>query len=198
MGKGFGEPRTKEEMRAVGFTHENRRTATTGSVKVAWVSPCANFQLNQRQKIFCDTYIASGMKNAHEAYVAAGYKGTGASAKSSAYGLLQKPAVREYIKLHRDQYKNQVLVTQDYVVENLKGVVQESKNDAARVAALKQLGQFLGMWVERTEVTGKDGGPVGFADASNDLSGVSEENLQRIKELLSAQKSDDDGDRLVN
>jgi hypothetical protein len=57
------------------------------------------------------------------------------------------------------------------------------------------------MWVERTEVTGADGQPIAFSDAGGALAGVSDENLRKVKELLSARKDgsdSDEGDRALN
>ena len=142
-----------------------------------------------KQKRFCDIYIAQGMVRASQAVREAGYApSTDSRARIAASDLLKKESIRAYIAEMRPQYENKLLVTKDYVIEKLKEIAEDSRNDNAKVSALKHLGQFLGMWVDRTEITGRDGGPVGFADQSADLSGVSEENLRRVKELLSARK----------
>jgi hypothetical protein len=103
--------------------------------------------------------------------------------------------VRFYVELMRPKHEGQVLVTRDYVVEGLKGVVESSVNDSARVAALKQLGQFLGMWVERSEVTGRDGAPLVGGRGDSGLGDVPVEVLRGVRDLLvSARKSGGDGD----
>jgi phage terminase small subunit len=165
-----------------------------------WWSQDGKHKVTVRQKLFCDAYLAGGLVNPKAAYKQAGYaiNPNPAYLATSVSTLLAKPQIRAYIEENRPKFEAKLLITRDYVVEKLKDIAEESKNDNARVAALKHLGQFLGMWVERTEVTGKDGGPVGFADQTVDLSGVPEENLRRVKELLSAQKLSDDGEREVN
>ena len=155
-----------------------------------WWSRDGKHKLTFKQKRFCDAYLAKGLTNTTECAIEAGYTTSSPSATREAVRhLLKHAGVRAYLREYRPKYEESLLITRDYVIEKLKGIAEGSKNDNARVGALKHLGQFLGMWVDRTEITGKDGGPVGFADQSADLSGVPEENLRRVKELLSARKS---------
>lgn len=160
---------------------------------VIWWSKDRKHKLTRKQKVFCDAYLTQGMTAAYKAVYEAGYAPRSEQrARIFASDLLKQENIRVYLAENRPQHEASMLVTRDYVIEKLKTIAEDSRNDNAKVSALRHLGQFLGMWVERTEVTGKDGGPVGFADQTADLSGVPEENLKRVKELLSARKSSDE------
>ena len=179
----------------------SHRPVGTGG-PTGWFSECGRYRLTMKQKRFCDEYLSRGLTKPFEALLEAGYKpGGDGSARAAVKTLLEKPNVRAYIELMKPKYEGKLLLTRDYVVEGLKAVAEGSRNDNAKVAALKHLGQYLGMWVERTEVTGADGQPIAFADAGGALAGVSDENLRRVKELLSARKPEDGGsevERAVN
>ena len=174
----------------------------TGRSPAGWFSEDGKHRLTVQQKRFCDEYLARGLTKPVEAYLEAGYKpGSRNAATAAVKNMLARANVREYLELMKPRYEGKLLLTRDYVIEGLKSVAEGSRNDNAKVAALKHLGQYLGMWVERTEVTGADGQPIAFTDAGGALAGVSDENLRKVKELLSARKSDvedGEGDRALN
>lgn len=141
-----------------------------------WFSDCGRFRLSARQKVFADLWLARGLVDAKACAVEAGYSAGGVGT------LTRHAGVREYVSVMRPRYEAKALVTQEYVISKLMELVDKSKNDNARVGALRQLGQHLGMWVERTEVSGVGGGPVGIE--SRDLSGLSDEDLRKVKSVL--------------
>lgn len=153
-----------------------KREGVRGSV--VWFSECGKYRLSGKQKAFCDAYLASNFTNAVGAAREAGYR----DPRGSSQRLLKTGGVREYIALMRPKLEAKALITRDYVISNLMKLVDNSRNDNAKVGALRQLGQYLGMWVERTEVTGKDGGAVAFSDAS--LEGLSTEDLKKVRSIL--------------
>jgi hypothetical protein len=175
--------------RSGGAAKRGRKFPGAGKSRIVWVSECGKFKLNAKQKLFCDLYVAHGQSEGHKCYLEAGFKPASQyTLTSGVTQLLKLPQVKFYLGLRQAETEREVTVTRNYVIERLKQIADDSRNDAARVAALKQLGQHLNMWVDRTELTGRDGGPVAFSDSGADLSGVSEENLLRVKELLSARK----------
>lgn len=179
------------EDRLSGVKQSAGRPLGSGS-PAGWFSADGKHRLTMKQKRFCDEYLARGLTKPVEAYLEAGYKpSTKSTATAAIKNMLERASVRAYIEEMKPRYEGKLLLTRDYVIEKLKEVAEGSRNDNARVSALKHLGQYLGMWVERTEVTGADGQPIAFADASGALSDVSDENLRKVKELLSARKSDE-------
>jgi hypothetical protein len=174
----------------------------TGVSPAAWFSADGKHRLTVKQKRFCDEFLSRGMSKPVEAYLEAGYKpGSRSSAGAAVKNMLARANVRAYLEEMKPRYEGKLLLTRDYVIEKLKEVAEGSRNDNAKVSALKHLGQYLGMWVERTEVTGADGQPIAFSDVGGALADVSDENLRKVKELLSARKSGDEdsgSDRTVN
>lgn len=53
-----------------------------------------------------------------------------------------------------------------------------------KVGALKMLGEHLGMFKQRVELTGKDGGPIQSQDAPLDLSNLTDEELDTLERLI--------------
>lgn len=53
-----------------------------------------------------------------------------------------------------------------------------------KVGALKLLGEHLGMFKQRVELTGKDGGPIQSQSAPLDLSNLTDEELDTLERLI--------------
>ena len=53
-----------------------------------------------------------------------------------------------------------------------------------KVGALKLLGEHLGMFKQRVELTGKDGGPIQSQDAPPDLSSLTDEELEQLARIV--------------
>lgn len=53
-----------------------------------------------------------------------------------------------------------------------------------KVGALKMLGEHLGMFKQRVELTGKDGGPIQSQSAPLDLSNLTDEELDTLERLV--------------
>ena len=126
-------------------------------------------KLNHRQSKFVDAYLLDPC--ATRAAKEAGYSAK--SAYSIGSGLLKNPLVVEAIRRVRAESNEQSGLDRDYVIRNLQKVVKKYdrlKQGSVVVRALELLGKLEGMFDERvrTEITGKDGGPIEYSDYTDD------------------------------
>lgn len=121
----------------------------------------ATRKLTERQQRFVAAYLITG--NATAAYKDAGYKATGRAAENNASRLLGNAGVKAAIAEAQAARAKRTQITQDLVLEGLHAEATDRGEDAshaARVQAWKLLGQHLGLFRERVEHTGADGGPI--------------------------------------
>ncbi len=101
--------------------------------------------------------------------------------------------ILDFSALTRDQAAALVEVTvEDFVDgrgEDARDVRRVKFKLADKRAALVDIGKHLGMFVERKEVTGKDGGPIQVAD-SIDLSKLTDEELEAYASLCAKLRGD--------
>ena len=94
-------------------------------------------------------------KTQREAYDLAGYGAKDRDAGASA--IASNPKVAAFIKKHMQAAAEKAQVTPEYVIERLM-IESEGRgpdtSSAARTKATELLGKHLGMFVERTELTG--------------------------------------------
>lgn len=62
-----------------------------------------------------------------------------------------------------------------------------------KVGALKLIGDHLGMFKQRMELTGKDGGPIQSQDAPPDLSSLTDEELEQLARIVAKAGGDSAG-----
>lgn len=112
--------------------------------------------LTALQYKFCEEYLVD-MKP-QEACIRAGYKAK--HPNRVAYLLLNNPAVRAVIDhLQAERLKNSK-VTKDYVLRKITATLEkaeDSSNHTAVLRAAELLARHLGMFVDRTEISGPDG-----------------------------------------
>lgn len=136
-------------------------------------------KLTAKQEAFCDEYMID--LNATRAAIRAGYSED--SAKQIASENLSKPDVAERIIELKAERSSRTEITSDYVLSNLKEVaercmvtvpVMEYDHDEKKMVktgeykfehsgankSLELLGKHLGIFVERKEISGPNGGPI--------------------------------------
>lgn len=114
--------------------------------------------LSPRMRAFCREYAVDF--NATAAAIRAGYAIKHASQQASI--MLHNRGVARYID-HITQSKAAKLVTVDpeYVIQKVTEIVtKEGAKDGDKLRGLELLARHLGMFVDRTEITGKDGGAI--------------------------------------
>ena len=114
--------------------------------------------LTSRQKRFCEEYIIDF--NGAAAVVRAGYSRT--YANKYAYQLLKDQDVLTYIAyLKKNKISEIKSVDPEYIVQRVMRIIEgPGAKDSDRLRGLELLARHLGMFIERRELTGKDGGPL--------------------------------------
>lgn len=114
--------------------------------------------LTIRQRRFAEEYVFDFVGS--KAAVRAGYSPH--SAGRQAYVLLQHEGVRAYVDhLTRNKATNVVSVSPEYVIQKVTDILgKQDTSDSNKLRALELLARHLGMFIDRTEITGKDGGPI--------------------------------------
>lgn len=120
--------------------------------------------LKPQQEKFVIEYLKTP-ENATDAAIRAGYSSKTATAQASR--LLTNVNVKKAIEAEQDKtrerVKEEVGLTVGMVIQGLLNEARdlsEGSTQSARVAAWAHLGKHLGMFKEKIEHTGKDGGPI--------------------------------------
>ncbi len=114
--------------------------------------------LTPRQKRFAEEYVIDF--NGTAATIRAGYSPK--HAEKQAHLLVRHPGISYYIDhLSRSKENKIVSVNPDYIIQEVVGIIKkEGARDGDRLRGLELLARHLGMFIDRQEITGKDGGPL--------------------------------------
>lgn len=143
----------------------------------------AERRLTARQARFVEEYLLDPT-NATEAAIRAGYSEKYAG--QQAHKLVENGRIQTAIKKAQAARARRVEITADDVLEGLRREAAGEGPDTsstARIRAHELIGKHLGLFVERKEVTGKDGGPV-RVERTDKLKGLSDDDLARLEERL--------------
>ena len=153
-----------------GVPYERRKAAMRKSVVAAIEakdSATLGDLLTPRQKLFGEEYIKDF--NASQAVMRSGYATK--YPQKMGHQLLNNPSVRAYIDQLLVDRSDMIDVDVNYVVKKITRAIEKCDaagkyNEVLRGAEL--LAKYLGMFVERTEITGKDGGPIEYEKVKED------------------------------
>ena len=115
--------------------------------------------LSDRQKVFCEEYLVD--LNATQAVIRTGYKTK--YPNRIAFQLMENPAIRIAIDGLRAERTKNSDVTKDFVLRGIQKAIrlaEESNNLNALLRGHELLARHLGMFVERTEISGPDGNAI--------------------------------------
>lgn len=115
--------------------------------------------LTPKQQRFVEEYLID--LNATQAAIRAGYSAK--TAQEIGSENLSKPMVAKAIAEAQEKLSNKAQVTVEMVVQGLLNEAKdlsEGSTQSARVSAWAHLGKHLGMFKDKIEHTGKDGGPI--------------------------------------
>lgn len=114
-------------------------------------------KLSPKALLFIEYYLADPSLNASNAVLKAGYKST--NPNRLATDLLRHPLVMKTLQEKQAKRFEKFSVTQDYVLGKLKKIVEscEEGNPNAALRGLELLGKHLGLYRDRTEISGPDG-----------------------------------------
>jgi len=152
--------------------------------------------LTPRQQKFIDEYMIS--PNATQAAIRAGYSPKDADVQGPR--LLGNVRIARVIEERQAVIAAKAAVSQEYVLVNLKDVVARclqaepvydkfghptgefAFDSKGATAALQLLGKYLGIFIDRKEITGPNGGPLQFDVAKMSMEEIQAE-LERMKKI---------------
>lgn len=114
--------------------------------------------LTHRQRRFCDEYTVDF--NGAAAAVRAGYSSN--YPDRQAHQLLQNQGIATYVEYLTASKASKIMsVNPDYVIKGIVDIVsKEHGKDNDKLRGFELLGKILGMFVEKTELSGRDGGAI--------------------------------------
>lgn len=146
-------------------------------------------ELTIKQKRFVDNYVTLG--NASEAVIQAGYATKNKNRMGSK--MLQQPKIKAAIdeRLQEERERNEL--TADLVIQKLMNIVDatETDNPTAALRGLELLGKHLGLYRDRQEISGPDGGAIemdqrqteSIQELHNSLDRLASRNKDNVVEL---------------
>lgn len=163
-------------------------------------------KLTEKEERFCLKYFETG--NGTRSVLDAGYKQSEMAAATTASRLLKKANIQARLNELRKKQEKRTEITTDYVLSNLKEVLErcmqrapvmvregremvQLKDEEGRDVwrfdsnganqALNMLGKYKKLFTEKHEVSGRDGGPIEYKN----LSELADEELDaKISGLL--------------
>jgi phage terminase small subunit len=111
------------------------------------------FLMTDKQQLFLNAYLANG-SNATKAAITAGYS------QKTAYSQGQRLLKNVEIQKALSGRIEEAVITADEVLRDVKSIAKGAKRDQDRLKGYELLGKHLKLWTDKTELTGKDGGPI--------------------------------------
>lgn len=154
------------------------------------IEPLRN-ALSPRQRAYCEEYVVD--YNGWKAAKRAGYAGTEKTLQRQSTQLKRNMGVNAYIDfLTTSKEAKIVAVDPDYVIAGLTKILQKPEaRDGDKIRVYEILARHLGMFIDRTEITGKDG------DAIRVEQQRIEEEAQSFTHLLNGLRKKADEDKKV-
>jgi len=114
-------------------------------------------KLSSKMALFVEEYLVD--LNASAAVLRAGYKTRNQNRMGAE--LLRHPLVKKVIDEKKDKRTERLELTSDYVLTKLVDIVEKSEdNPTAALRGLELLGKHLGLYRDRQEISGPDGGAI--------------------------------------
>jgi hypothetical protein len=116
--------------------------------------------MTDKQRLFLTVYHSNGFKGA-DAVRKAGYETAHPDKMFSQ--ILNNKKVKEAHLLMQKQMVDKISISPDYVVRKLVQTVEKAEqegNHNATLRGLELIAKHLGMFIDRTEITGKDGAAI--------------------------------------
>lgn len=125
--------------------------------------------MNPRQLAFCREYVIDF--NQKNAAIRAGYAESNAA--NTAYYLMQYRGIRRLIELYTASNAQRVTaIDKDYIITKVIDIVATANKDSDKLRGLELLARHLGMFVDRTEITGKDGEAIKYEETRREADEV--------------------------
>ena len=123
-------------------------------------------KLSVKMRLFVDEFMVDQVGS--KAVIRAGYKTDNPNRIASS--LLRHPLVKAEIDKRLAERREKNEVTVDYVIQKLQTIVEDTEkgNPQAALRGLELLGKQLGMFKERTEISGPDGEAIKYEKVRED------------------------------
>lgn len=114
--------------------------------------------LTPRQALFCEEYVVDFSQRGAESR--AGYSTTYPG--RTATNLMRNEGVRKYIDFLTQSKEAKInAVSPDYLIQQLTAIISNhSTKDSDKIRSVELLMKHMGMFIDRTEITGRDGGAI--------------------------------------
>lgn len=114
-----------------------------------------------RQLAFCKEYPFDF--NATQAAIRAGYDEKHAQAIS--HNLMQYRGIKKLIEIYTETQSRKITkIDKDYIIQKVTEIVSTASRDSDKLRGLELLARHLGMFIERTEISGPDGEAIKFQE----------------------------------
>jgi len=134
-----------------------RRTAAEKRTGTKATAPPS---LTIRERRICDIYHSMKKPNKRIAYELAQYKCRGATAKTEAQRVMNKPHVKAYLDSLKKAATENAQRTADEIIAELEKIGFQRTKNRNKVRALELLGRRFNLFPNKQEIMGKDGGPL--------------------------------------
>lgn len=132
--------------------------------------------MQPRQLAFCKEYVIDF--NRRQAGIRAGYSAK--TAEAITYNLMQYRGIRRLIEIYTESNAQKVAnVDRDYVIQKVTEIVTNASKDSDKLRGLELLARHLGMFIERTEISGRDGEAIRIEETKH----KGDEVARRLREM---------------
>lgn len=184
-GRPKGEKRLKEEQKEFIKNYESKtdyRPEPTRLIAALSYPPeeqqkALEDAMTPRQLAFCREYVLD--YNQREAAIRAGYATT--TAATTAYSLMQYRGITRLIEIYTQSKAQQITsVDPEWVISKVTEIVTGTgAKDGDKLRGLELLARHLGMFIERTEISGRDGEAIRIEETKQQASEVA----RKIREM---------------
>jgi phage terminase small subunit len=150
--------------------------------------------LSPKQRLFVEEYIKDF--NAAAACIRAGYDTPRENANRMGYQLLQHPGIRYAIDALLAERSKEIHIDPNFVLKKIIRSLERSEekgNETAVLRAAELLAKHLGMFVERTEISGPDGEAIKMEKIQQDVDEVTRTIAQLAQRGRAQEDSGGDG-----
>lgn len=132
--------------------------------------------LRPRQLAFCREFVIDHKQK--DAAIRAGYSPKTAEAIAS--NLMAYKGIRRLIDLYTQSNAQKITtVDPDWIVQKITEIVTTASRDGDKLRGLELLARHLGMFIERTEISGRDGEAIRIEETKN----KADEVARRLREM---------------
>jgi len=124
--------------------------------------------LSMKERLFVEAYFACEY-NGTQAIIKAGYDTK--YPNKMAHEMLKKPKIKAAVDALKEEKIKETAVSTDYVLRKLVKTIEKAEsqnNHGAVLRGCELIAKHLGMFIERTEITGKDGEAIRMEKIEND------------------------------